>query len=146
MEQSDQGHLAAPGGDVPSAASEEAARPVAGAAPTEQEAPSHTPGPWGVFHDHPDPQTAKSLALIRPANSKGYDEHDDIASVYVVQLPERAANARLIASAPDLLAFALHVETRIAALSAVGLAIDNDMQCMFSEAREVIAKATGLAA
>jgi predicted RNase H-like nuclease (RuvC/YqgF family) len=39
MEQSESGHLAATGGDVPSAASEEAARPVAGAAPTEQEPP-----------------------------------------------------------------------------------------------------------
>jgi hypothetical protein len=39
MEQSDQGHLAAPGGDVPAAASDDAERPVVGAAPTEQETP-----------------------------------------------------------------------------------------------------------
>jgi hypothetical protein len=39
MEQSDQGHLAAPCGDVPSAASEDAVRPVAGVASTEQESP-----------------------------------------------------------------------------------------------------------
>jgi hypothetical protein len=58
MEQSESGHLAAPGGDVPAAASEEAARPVAGAAPTEQEAQLHTRGELVTSrtfatHDHP---------------------------------------------------------------------------------------------
>jgi hypothetical protein len=47
MEQhKDLGHLAAPSGPVPSAASEDAARPVAGAASTEQETPTTDEEVW----------------------------------------------------------------------------------------------------
>jgi hypothetical protein len=65
----------------------------------------HTPGPWAVFHDHPNPETARSLGHIRPADGTsgawkwGFTE---IADCFGCEHPEQAANARLIASAPKL--------------------------------------------
>lgn len=62
----------------------------------------HTPGPWNVFHDHPDVDTAKAIAFIRPAGSAPREQ--EIASLYCCDLqPEQKANARLIAAAPELL-------------------------------------------
>lgn len=62
----------------------------------------HTPGPWAVYHDHPDADTAKSLAHIR---ALGAEPHlNEIASVYCCDIAtEQTANARLIAAAPELL-------------------------------------------
>lgn len=61
-----------------------------------------TPGPWMIYQDHPDPETARSLAYIRPANTQRYSSVE-LASVHLVDNPERMANARLIAAAPELL-------------------------------------------
>jgi hypothetical protein len=115
----------------------------------------HTPGPWAVFHDHPDPATAATLALIRPANSAGYDEHDDIASIYVTELPERAANAQLIAAAPDLLealqafmaldrTFSTTCEQGLAELAAQS-GRHGELPRAVQKARAAIARATGAA-
>lgn len=69
---------------------------------------SHTPGPWAVYHDHPDADTAKSLAFVRQVAVAHLGHHgpSDIAQVYCAgELdPEREANAILMAAAPDLLA------------------------------------------
>lgn len=67
----------------------------------------HTPGPWEKCHDHPNPETARSLANIRgPIGQWGYRE--EIATVYGCNgeydgemTPD--FNARLIAAAPDML-------------------------------------------
>jgi hypothetical protein len=55
-----------------------------------------------VFRDHPDEETAKSLAEIRPASAteRGADE---IAMVFgCAYKPEQIENAYLISAAPDL--------------------------------------------
>lgn len=66
---------------------------------------AHTPAPWAVFQDHPDEETAKSLAYIRPAHDAKNFYQRDIALVFGCDTEEyQAANAKLIAAAPDLLA------------------------------------------
>ena len=64
-----------------------------------------TPGPWAAFHDHPNPETAKSIAYIRAADGSTLYEwgFSEIACCFGCKTPEQAANARLIAAAPDLL-------------------------------------------
>jgi hypothetical protein len=62
-----------------------------------------TPGPWVVAHDHPDEETRKSLAFIRPTSANSYDG-ESIADIYCCGGDtKREANARLIAAAPALL-------------------------------------------
>lgn len=80
-------------------------------------------------------EDTKRIALVDP--HKSYKR----GTGHQVQCDERDANATLLSAAPDLLGFAERVETRISALARVG-AIDNDLQCMWAEAREVIAKAS----
>jgi hypothetical protein len=71
---------------------------------------AHTPGPWAVFHDHPDPDTAACRGSIRPAdNSLPKCYASEIAGVYLCELPEQAANALLIAAAPEMLAVLLEL-------------------------------------
>lgn len=90
----------------------------------------HTPGPWTV-----DPKT---FAVYAP------DRHGHAAAVRVAQrglapLPaaEIAANAALMAAAPDLLA-ALQW-----ALSQIDDSLDPDHQAALESARAVAARATG---
>jgi len=73
-----------------------------------QEQASHTPVPWSVCYDHPDPDCKKSIAHIRAVYEgtefprKAWS--DEIATIYGCDRdPEQAANARLVAAAPDLL-------------------------------------------
>ena len=110
-----------------------------------------TPGPWAAFHDHPNPKTAKSIAYIRAADgSKRYEwGFPEIACCFGCKTPEQAANARLIASAPDLLAALqsvwLWMENQADAQSKGGHATFDLMK--LREQRDIasaaIAKATG---
>lgn len=65
----------------------------------------HTPGPWATFYDHPNPTAAKSIAYIDRANVNREDGTKglEIATVYGCERDlEQAANARLIALAPEM--------------------------------------------
>ena len=64
----------------------------------------HTPGPWELCHDHPDLASQPSIGYIRPVKRE-YDS-DEVAIVFGCDFEggKREANARLIASAPELLA------------------------------------------
>lgn len=69
----------------------------------EPEVPGYTPGPWAVFHDHPDEETAKNLAYIRPVKFPDTFFCLEIASLFCCELePAQNANARLMAAAPEL--------------------------------------------
>lgn len=72
------------------------------------------PGPWAIFHDHPNPETAKGMATIRTAGTKRHE--GDVCEIFLQDFPgetgERMrATAKLVAAAPDLYAaLALFVE------------------------------------
>lgn len=94
---------------------------------------AHTPGPWVVTSaEQPDD-------LVTSTHAQGLD--DDVCEVYGGNddLDEvRAANARLIASAPDLL------EALKALSGAVGFRIDDPrVQHIHDAARAAIARAEG---
>jgi len=62
----------------------------------------HTPGPWRRVHSHPDAATRRDLAYI---TAPGFRAPCAIATIYgCAHQPEQAANANLIAAAPELLA------------------------------------------
>lgn len=84
--------------------------PMKNQTPTIPDKTSHTPGPWTVTRIHPDEETNKSLIQIFP---QGEVDGPEIAAIYCAPCGSvRAANARLIASSPDLLAAleAIHAE------------------------------------
>lgn len=63
------------------------------------------PGPWAIFHDHPNPDTAKGMATIRTAGTKRHE--GDVCEIFLQDFPgetgERMrATAKLVAAAPDL--------------------------------------------
>lgn len=103
--------------------------------------PSPTPGPWV-------PERESGLRWrIRTAGDKG-------TLAYMTARPmswganfsheQIAANARLIAAAPDLLAFAESVVTLLAdAYPKAGLHLDMDKASLLNAAREVVKKARG---
>ncbi len=64
-------------------------------------APKFTAGPWKRAHSHPDPVTRASVAYINGGHRIAPLE---IASVYGCGNAEQAANADLIAAAPELYA------------------------------------------
>lgn len=70
---------------------------------------THTPGPWEVKRTNEDPFETGSADRQRRTTSatvyagKNPDHEGRYAVVGVGDLPEDAANARLIAAAPDLL-------------------------------------------
>jgi hypothetical protein len=100
----------------------------------------HTPGPWEIFQDHPDADTARALAYIRPAGQECYNYGLEIASVYLIdQEPAQLANARLIAAAPELLAILQRF------YAATYGNTDLIPQLDFEQARAAIAKAEGRA-
>lgn len=101
----------------------------------------HTPGPWEKCHDHPNPDTARSIAYIR---ARGSERSNEIATVYGCNgawggdmTPE--FNARLIAAAPDMLEALWHADLILSALSGGGNVFDS---CI-ADVRAAIAKAEG---
>lgn len=64
--------------------------------------------PWSAYHDHPDPETAASLASIRPTGAGCCNE---VASVYLCDYDAdgigamQRARRDLITAAPDLYAY-----------------------------------------
>ena len=69
----------------------------------------HTPGPWRAETNRSPLTITRELDHL-PAAQGGHRQFRDIAEVYVEDkgdgAPEDYANARLIAAAPDLFAFA----------------------------------------
>jgi len=106
-----------------------------------------TPGPWAIYHDHPNPETAKDMATIRHV---GALKHEDVTNVFLCDYPgklgERArANAQLIAAAPDLYEALAHMA---AMLCAACLAISGSETRRLAleaveDARAILAKARG---
>jgi hypothetical protein len=71
---------------------------------TTQTQPKHTPGPWKAEGKQIEPTRGHRVEYVLSTNEDGV-----IAQVWTpsdANTDKRAANARLIAAAPDLLAFA----------------------------------------
>ena len=67
---------------------------------------AHTPGPWKVVRNHPDPKTAKSYVEVFPetGGSLGAWSSQSICGLFCAEVGGvQEANAALIAAAPDLL-------------------------------------------
>ena len=107
----------------------------------------HTPGPWRAETNRSPLTITRELDHL-PAAQGGHRQFRDIAEVYVEDkgdgAPEDYANARLIASAPDLLAILRRI---LAAHDSKnnGAVMGEAVLCpMFADiARAAIAKATG---
>lgn len=99
----------------------------------------HTPGPWFLGEKVQGKHTVTDLRRIR-SEREGM-EHGAVCEVYgIADGSEAAANARLIASAPELLAsLQLMVDRFLDAEGSYG-AWENDA---LEAARAAIAKATG---
>ena len=91
----------------------------------------HTPGPWKIVERNAD-RIFREIS-IRPVNSQVKGAVFPIASVRYPSQEFGQANARLIAAAPDLLAFAQEWLERQG----------TDENYMTAKARAAIAKATG---
>ena len=93
----------------------------------------HTPGPWKPYFDEtygvlgPDKGRVAICMNLKGAHGLAGRRHGD----------EVAANARLIAAAPDLL------EALNAMLTHMGMDEDDWNKVTFNQARAAIAKATG---
>ncbi len=83
----------------------------------------HTPEPWPIQDEYEG-----SIPIDSPVSSTGYDESMEICRVSK-QIDEAQANARLIASAPDLL------EACKAAYEAIGDMTLNEANKPLSNAR-----------
>ena len=93
-----------------------------------QEKAQHTPGPWDSY---PDPDTECSTLI------EGRD--GEIATVWnTCENDDCAANARLIAAAPDLLAALIDVHAKLDSLNWTTPEINQILEA----ARAAIAKAT----
>lgn len=84
---------------------------------------AHTPGPWVTAEDHPSracvhikTDDGQELAVLYHAPG---DSYNTFGGAYC-NTPNRDANARLIAAAPDLLAELRRAEARLRALSRYG--------------------------
>jgi len=89
----------------------------------------HTPGPWTITRKHTPPIFDRGCIAIGP----------DIAAIQVPELDTASeANARLIASSPELLA-ALQI---LMGLFRPGIAKPDEV-AKWDKARSAIAKATG---
>lgn len=93
------------------------------------------PGPWAIFHDHPNPDTAKGMATIRTAGTKRHE--GDVCEIFLQDFPGETgkrmrATVKLVAAAPDLYEA---LEACVAALPAYSEEA--------KQARAVLAKARG---
>ena len=104
----------------------------------------HTPGPWivkrsGMGYPY-------QIVALNESDKKPGAVGKAITRWAAITLPssdEGKANARLIAAAPHLLAFAEWTESLLTGAENVGLHLDIDKQHIRAQARAVIAKATG---
>lgn len=94
---------------------------------------AHTPAPWSVEIDH----RSNDPELIR-AHVDG--EMYDLASVLCDETGNAAANARLMAAAPNLLAALREIVAAVETGDVDGYSPSGDW---FREAKAAIAKATG---
>lgn len=63
---------------------------------------NHTQGPWRLCFDHPDLSYRNDIGYIRASSGMHAEQCCEIATIYSCDhLPEQAANARLIAVAPE---------------------------------------------
>lgn len=90
---------------------------------------THTPGPWLIKKRHDEPEYSNSILSVE---ADGKDFVDSVATLYGCEDPEKLANARLIAAAPELLEALLAIYDR------------HNAETM-AQARAAIAKATGAA-
>ena len=68
-------------------------------------AAKHTPGPWIICRDHPDPKTAAGMISIKSESQSRGESSLEIAMLFCASHgSEGEANARLIAAVPDMLA------------------------------------------
>ena len=66
--------------------------------------------PWDAFHDHPEPETARDYAQIRPVKYQAYGGYETVAGVYGCNYPGKTGEVQrarrdLIAQAPALYAY-----------------------------------------
>jgi hypothetical protein len=124
------------------------------------EAPKHTPGPWRLACDAQGPcmvmhPTLKGVAIATltdastPMNgfhSPTVDKPEPCAERDTTYHPERVANARLIAAAPDLLdaaQFALEQIQRTFQLVQLTPSLDDGLCTAKDDLRDAINKALG---
>ncbi|MEY4402893.1 MAG: hypothetical protein RIR91_928 [Verrucomicrobiota bacterium] len=104
----------------------------------------HTPGPWRAETNRSPLTITRELDHL-PAAQGGHRQFRDIAEVYVEDkgdgAPEDYANARLIASAPELLAALVTITRQCGDFAEVQPALD--YATIGNIARAAIAKATG---
>jgi len=100
---------------------------------------AHTPGPWSVFNDHPDEDTKPNIGYIRPSSQVDRYDDTEIATIYLFADKERAANARLIAAAPEMLQALRRAVLALAFSAETSPAMRDD----YNAVRAAIAKATG---
>lgn len=97
-----------------------------------------TPGPWNV------PDFGHCPVLVSAGSAGSWDGM--IASVdagdYARSRDEGQANARLIAAAPDLLALALQIVTRLGPLHG-DITVHFEGRCLVCDTRRTLYKATG---
>ena len=97
---------------------------------------AHTPGPWRLVQDHPDPSARLDIAYIKAPLSVPFNGRE-IAVMFLMEEPYQQANAQVIEAAPDLL------EALEGLLSAWDeKETDNDRLCEIDRAaREAVKKA-----
>lgn len=94
----------------------------------------HTPGPWVIDENYlSEVQTSSLLTVATCWHEHTAGQTINVTGVLECSLEESAANARLIAAAPDLLRFAEKVRD---------YARETDDESLFAAADDLISKAT----
>lgn len=103
---------------------------------------AHTPGPWEVLTDEPDSYCAIESNGLTVATIEGMDVYAVAEEDCYDYGPVTAANARLIAAAPELLAACQSLLRDMRAVDAAGQ-YGLELQVSMDQAYKAIAKATG---
>lgn len=102
--------------------------------------PKHTPPPWHAQYCYDDCENDEEEFVIVTHDADGGDHLIGFAVDEHFDIETTAANAALMAAAPDLLAAC----KRALELSSVGLMTDRDERTVVAMCRAAIAKATTL--